>query len=1171
MPQYEPEIVKIIWDIESPEAAITKLITRLGDIDTKLGEVAQKAAQFGANIALSLNAAGASADALVGKMERALAGMEAVAARSGSVQPRDPLTGQMMNWGAFQQQYGSPLASQAQAQAQAIENLVRSGMSRADAEAGVRAATRGAGYSPFQARASLYEGQEDWLIGRRPPPTPPGGNLPPIGGPGWGPWMEFDPETGKPLQDDAMLEQIAQAMALKNQRSRMAMEAALARQRSREERAGLLDDYAAGNRRESLFRPYSTLIDQFRQQAGVDFEQDIQGQAFREGYDAWAPIKNQQMRQAATAARQGAEWQRQAAFQPGIDAMRAQARAQFQPEIDAGAFRKQYDAWASLERSRLQEQAQMQQAIPTAGLTGAAQTQAFQANLGLANTKLDELFQNYQRLRTPESRQAWENQAKAVDQYKQSIKDAGGGLDEFNSRFIRHMTWIAQGILIWEGFRIVQGILQGMTTEMINLENVSARLALTTGQPLQAAITGVAGAAVQAARYGIAPTQAGPGTLAAAQLGASAAQQEQARQLALVFGADQHQNALTELYQVQLRASAAGIEYVDVLGFMATALQEIPRSLETDALETYADALQVGIRLQGRVGLSAELMGLALANAAVATESSAETIGAQFERVISRISKPEVIDELRGFGVQPGPLPQVIGAIADAANQLVASGKMERFEELMRLVAGGSLQAGQQLRDFPLILKIISDALDDPNKKLADFGRAVELTTGTTQSSFAILTASVKAWFGTLVAGYGAMDGFLERLVVLAKYGIFSPQGLALTIGGARDVAGAAAGLFNLQSQANLFEQQTGKQAYLNQAGGLGLGGMPVLIVNPEFQRWLDNANNPARMERSWAADAARWQAQADFYNPPPGKGQLAFPEPPAFGGFQTFPKGQDWDQFRSLVRKYETQIQAEVPGYTLDRQQVAFWDETTKHYRTLIGDTNAIRFATEEQRKLMAEQITGVFNIPDSGRALVAFYALQQGYVPRDRAEALMSGAGSFPKAKEISDQITTAVYTVNDTLLTFGDIFGAARDAYGGGKQPGGIPKVTDGVDVYSQYLPVIEEGASKGRQGMQRRQNFTRRMLPEDALFSKIQREQDELIAAEGLGGSRSDTPMRSRRSTAQRAQPLSVPITINSRIVINVDGRRIQQMINRQTYQQFSQIAGGAGVAAGSSVL
>ena len=155
MPQYEHEIVKIIWDIESPEAAITKLITRLGDIDTKLGEVAQKAAQFGANIALSLNAAGASADALVGKMERALAGMEAVAARSGSVQPRDPLTGQMMNWGAFQQQYGSPLASQAQAQAQAIENLVRSGMSRADAEAGVRAVTRGAGYSPFQARMQL--------------------------------------------------------------------------------------------------------------------------------------------------------------------------------------------------------------------------------------------------------------------------------------------------------------------------------------------------------------------------------------------------------------------------------------------------------------------------------------------------------------------------------------------------------------------------------------------------------------------------------------------------------------------------------------------------------------------------------------------------------------------------------------------------------------------------------------------------------------------------------------------------------------------------------------------------------------------------------------------------------------------------------------------------------
>src|SRR3989304_9065862 len=99
MREYETEIVRIEWNIENPEAAITKLITRLGDIDTKLGEIAQKAAQFGANIALSLNAAGASAEALVGKMERALAGMEAVAARSGFGQAGGPPARPEVHWG----------------------------------------------------------------------------------------------------------------------------------------------------------------------------------------------------------------------------------------------------------------------------------------------------------------------------------------------------------------------------------------------------------------------------------------------------------------------------------------------------------------------------------------------------------------------------------------------------------------------------------------------------------------------------------------------------------------------------------------------------------------------------------------------------------------------------------------------------------------------------------------------------------------------------------------------------------------------------------------------------------------------------------------------------------------------------------------------------------------
>src|SRR3990167_5300789 len=726
------------------------------------------------------------------------------------------------------------------------------------------------------------------------------------------------------------------------------------------------------------------------------------------------------------------------------------------------------------------------------------------------------------------------------------------------------MTWIAQGIVIWEGLRVAQSVLRGMVEEMLRLESVQARVGFISGQGLGQTAQEFA----QAARYGITPAQAGPGAITAAQLRLGAADQQRAAHIALVFGADQYNNALQELYQTQIVSTAAGVKKVQVMDCLATAFKTAPGDVES-----YFDALQKGILISSYLGLSAEQAAIAILNISKATEQAPEATATTLQYAIQRLARPEIQERVSKYGIEAGTPAQMLREVAAEVDRLVSSGNTERARRLLEEITGG-LQGPQRLLQLQVAFQTLNDAFRAGQQPLGDYNDFLKGVTDTGVTAFARLDAAARADLITL--GMTAQQtntlGLIGQTILYGGIGLpFGKSPIPSALKLLEGPAGGIADFLDTASQARTFEQQTGKQAYLNQGGALGLGGMPVLIMNPEFKRWLDNANNPIAMERSWAADAARWQAQADFYNPPPGKGQLTFPEPPEFGGFQTFPKGQDWDQFRSLVRKYETQIQAEVPGYTLDRQQVAFWDETTKHYRTLIGDTNAIRFATEEQRKLMAEQITGVFNIPDSGRALVAFYALQQGYVPRDRADALASGAGSFPKAKEISDPITTAVYTVNDTLMTFGDIFGAARNAYGGDKQPGGIPKVTDGVDVYSQYLPVIEEGASKGRQEMQRRQNFTRRMLPEDALFSKIQREQDELIAAEGLGGSRSDTPMRSRRSTAQRAQQMSIPITINSRIVINVDGRRIQQMINRQTYQQFSQIAGGAGVAAGSSVL
>ena len=1151
MREYETEIVRIEWNIENPEAAITKLITRLGDIDAKLGEVAQKAAQFGANIALSLNAAGASADALVGKMERALAGMEAVAARSGSTQPRDPLTGQMMNWGAFQQQYGSPLASQAQAQAQAIENLVRSGMSRADAEAGVRAATRGAGYAPFQAQARLYDpvgmigasavgaflgtsGVDYSAASRLGGPTiPPSQALVPYG-----------PSIQNYLRSvEIQRAQAAQLASLYNQEGLQGPQLGgqvIPPGMALVPVSGSMGGWFPGGGGFGGFRgpnqpvwpgtswqgswpqgtiplgPSGFLGGPGGGGGGGPFGgfPGFTGPTSPTQFSAYGPYSEQEYWQ-----RQQGWFSQKAQMQWGlgnIPGFEQTMQQQWYP-----AFQEQRRAQAGVGVFQTaQDEAAM------AGLAGGGRP----SQRAFLDVQAQSLRSQQEAARLVGNAQEYDRLSKSLDENRKKYGELGSGVDEFDDRFGRHLRRVAESIIIWTVFRTalraVEDVIKGVAEETLRLESIQARVSfIEPGAP------GVLGQNVQAAGYGITPTQAGGGALAAAQLGLSVADQQRAAQLTLIFGADQYENIVRELYQTQIRANAVGVESVNIMDYMATAYQTAG-----GGVEVYGDALQSALSVFTDLGLGVEQTALALLKISEATEKPPEQIATTIQSVITKLGKPET-QELLGkrYGIEPGKPEEMILQISAALDRLVSSGNAEKAQRLLEAIGGGQIQGPQRIIQLQTIFHTLVGEYAAGNVALTDHNKLIDELGKTGTVAFSRLNASFRVWLSSLLEAPPLIDA--------------------------------------INASAKNFQESSLLRTYIQEMGLTAPGhpaGLQAILDSPEFQAWMNERNDPASRERSWAADAARWQAQANFYNPPLGKGQLAFPEPPAFGGFQTFPKGQDWDQFKALVRDYETKLK-DVPGYTVDRQQIAFLDEQTKQFRYLLADTNAIRFATEESRKMAAEQITGVFNIPDSGRALVAFYALQQGYVPRDRADALASGAGSFPKAKEISDPITTAVYTVNDTLLTFGDIFGAARGAYGGGKQPGGIPKVTDGVDVYSQYLPVIEEGASKGRQEMQRRQNFTRRMLPEDALFSKIQREQDELIAAEGLGGSRSDTPMRSRRSTAQRAQQMSIPITINSRIVINVDGRRIQQMINRQTYQQFSQIAGGAGVAAGSSVL
>ena len=201
------------------------------------------------------------------------------------------------------------------------------------------------------------------------------------------------------------------------------------------------------------------------------------------------------------------------------------------------------------------------------------------------------------------------------------------------------------------------------------------------------------------------------------------------------------------------------------------------------------------------------------------------------------------------------------------------------------------------------------------------------------------------------------------------------------------------------------------------------------------------------------------------------------------FGGFDTFPEGLDWNRFVSGVRSNEQKLLAQVPGYQLDQKTIAFYDETGGFYRMLTADQEAIRRELAEQTKLMNQQITGVFNVPSGGEALVAFFALQQGFVPDEKrgggggtkplnidADGLKQAGASFDGA---TGKLSNAAVKFETAVARFGTFLTRLPSApegkglSGAGKDYGdieGLRPLAAGRDT-PKIMPGVPKGVGQG----------------------------------------------------------------------------------------------------------
>src|SRR3990167_4921769 len=434
-----------------------------------------------------------------------------------------------------------------------------------------------------------------------------------------------------------------------------------------------------------------------------------------------------------------AEYARQMAgygFGGGLDeiaAVRAQARQ--------GVGRMQYDLFRGQYLGR-------EEAFG-AGISGmrasaqAEQAQMFGAMRGVGREDYDVWRQR--QLAQPALARSYRESEEAVRRLRSGVQETDDVMGSFGRSILRHAAIIGVMVVAYEGLRIVTGIVRDIGNEFVRLESVSARLGFITGQ---GGLPQALAASYAGAQYGISPQESQAGALLGAQLKATGAQQDQARQIAFVFGTQEYTNALSELIQTEKRAQAAGLESVNVLGYLETAYKSVPGTIEE-----YFDALQDGLTLYQSLGVSAEDAGLIVRKTAFAMEASSQQAANTIQTIINNLRKPERLEALVGFGISGANIPELLKNSAAALQQLINTGQDQRAQELLALLAEGTINV-QRIREAPLVFSELSDALASATGNLAKFGELLADVSNTTEKRIDRLTASL----GLFLAALGQTD-----------------------------------------------------------------------------------------------------------------------------------------------------------------------------------------------------------------------------------------------------------------------------------------------------------------------------------------------------------------------------------------------------------------------------
>lgn len=726
------------------------------------------------------------------------------------------------------------------------------------------------------------------------------------------------------------------------------------------------------------------------------------------------------------------------------------------------------------------------------------------------------------------------------DGAKTELADLGKILENIQKQALL----VFRSFILWTTLRTAVRIIKEYTERFAELEAVMTRVAFAAEKSADQVRASLASQSIVAARYGVSHADIAPAALFMAQTGIDSGTRAVAAEIARVFGPRQYANILEEVYQTQRRAANAGLEHVEILDYLATAFREVPVGVKLAGreLEVYFDALQYGIELAPKFGLSVEKSALVIARSAAVSERGVQMMATSYSALTEKIARDPATREYLGrLGIQYETTAEGVRKVVDAFQALQAVGDDEGVIRLLSAILGGTLQSPARLNEARVLLMALSE-FEASSESLASFEKLSEGVANTFKQAFteiqsswdALLTAMALAfessgvgklimgwlrgqagWMRSIATGMSgrsaveqfAARGELDQLVadfkrqtgldISVRPGLnglmIVPQPTAAQAREAFErgtVGGQPVGMTTrlgpemlatyLTGTAAPFRESAGEyitrrfyEFALEKAEGEGKeppagpavppgGGLIQTEPPPEVERLLRLPEGIGlnRFIEVYQQELRKLEAIPDYFkdeertliammdaqnqyirtqslNSQAASEALRLLEEEArraadamsmFGGLETLPEGVTFEQFEAEVRRQEARIREQIPeeySRELLRQKDFFFDDDGR-FRKLLASSEAIRLATQELVKIEKSKITGVFNVPDEGRALVPFFALQRGFVPRG-----MEGQAE-PRVEigEIID-VTPINSSLSTTATSVSGLGSAANDA--------------------------------------------------------------------------------------------------------------------------------------------